>query len=92
MTYISALGTNGRSGTTATTTATSVQQQVVNVLALQQLLEQARPVGSDFDASSLGQGADLVGGNANTLVVEDESSISAGKFFLAKSGSSSSSH
>lgn len=63
----SATGSDSAAGDGGTTT-TDVGEELLDVLALEGLGEEAGPDGLDLNTSSGGEGGDLVTGDLNTLV------------------------
>ena len=59
-------------------TSSDVHDQVLNALLGKELGEEAGPVGLDGDAGSLGDGDDVVGGDLEAVVGQDQG-LSDGK-------------
>ena len=53
-------------------TSTNVGDEVLNTLLGEELGKEAGPVGLDLDLGSLGQGQDVVGGDLQTVIGQDQ--------------------
>merc|ERR1719264_2413655 len=76
------LGSGSRCSTTSGSSADSrpnVGDQGLEVSRLESLGEEAWPVRLNLDTSSLEDGVDLLGGDGDVIVGEDEGSVDAGK-------------
>merc|ERR1719278_2576759 len=65
------------SGGSGAGSRTHVGDQGLQVSGLESLREEAGPVGLNIDTSSLEDGADLLGGDGNIVVSEDEGGVNA---------------
>merc|ERR1719150_2760907 len=76
-------GLSSRSATSGGSGADSrahVGDQSLQVGGLEGLGEEAGPVGLNIDTSSLKDGGDLLGGDGNIVIGEDEGGVDAGEF------------
>merc|ERR1719500_1992068 len=69
----------GTSGGSSANTRPNVGDQSLEVSRLQSLREEARPVRLYLDTSSLKDGGDLLGGDGDIIVSENEGGVNAGK-------------
>merc|ERR1719382_843785 len=69
----------GTSGGSSANTRPNVGDQGLEVSGLQSLREEARPVRLYLDTSSLKDGGDLLGGDGDIIVSENEGGVNAGK-------------
>merc|ERR1719220_3111754 len=67
------------SGGSSTDSGAHVGDQGLKVGGLESLGEETRPVGLNIDTSSLEDGGDLLGGDGNIVIGEDEGGVDAGK-------------
>merc|ERR1719273_1506527 len=66
-------------GLSSGSTRPNVGDQSLEVSRLQSLREEARPVRLYLDTSSLKDGGDLLGGDGDIIVSENEGGVNAGK-------------
>merc|ERR1719220_2904736 len=66
-------------GLSSANTRPNVGDQGLEVSGLQSLREEARPVRLYLDTSSLKDGGDLLGGDGDIIVIENEGGVNAGK-------------
>merc|ERR1719300_1685965 len=88
--FLGGLSSRSRGSTASSRSATSggssadsrahVGDQGLQVGGLEGLGEEAGPVGLNIDTSSLEDGGDLLGGDGNIVISEDEGGVNAGKF------------
>lgn len=69
----------GRGGTA---TGADVGQELLDVLALERLGEQGRPDGLELNLGGRGESDELVGGDLDALVGEDEGGVGGGELGL----------
>merc|ERR1719400_1638891 len=69
----------GTSGGSSADSRAHVGDQGLKVGGLESLGEEAGPVGLNIDTSSLEDGGDLLGGDGNIVISEDEGGVDAGE-------------
>merc|ERR1719340_9811 len=72
-------GSATSSGTGSSDTRADLGDQVLQVAALESLGEESGPVGLEVDSGSLEDGGDLLGGDGDVVIGEDEGGVHAGE-------------
>uniref|UniRef100_A0A6G5A265 Uncharacterized protein n=1 Tax=Rhipicephalus microplus TaxID=6941 RepID=A0A6G5A265_RHIMP len=67
-------------------TRANVRDEAFQVQAFQRFGKEARPVRLDLDASSLQDGADLLGGDGNLIVLKNQGAVNASELVVGRHG------